>query len=231
MLIMNQKQALIQSLYTQFNQVDVLSFFVHLVLAAVLAFILGRVYMRFGTSLSNREQFARNFVLLTMTTMLIITVVKSSLALSLGLVGALSIIRFRAAIKEPEELSYLFLAISVGLGLGAKQTVVTVVAFGVMVGIIIAKHYFSQTSHRPNLFLTISADPSRKITLPLLLDTLKGHSSGAILKRFDHTPTAVEACFLASFDSVEKVHACTEQLNSLGEGLHVSFIEEKGIGT
>ena len=42
------------------------------------------------------------------------------LALSLGLVGALSIVRFRAAIKEPEELAYLFLTISVGLGFGAK---------------------------------------------------------------------------------------------------------------
>lgn len=226
---MNQKQALIQSLYTQFNQGDLLSFFVHLVLAAVLAFFLGRIYVRFGTSLSNREQFARNFILLTMTTMLIITVVKSSLALSLGLVGALSIIRFRAAIKEPEELSYLFLAISIGLGLGAKQALVTVTAFGVMVAIIIAKHYVSRPGHRPNLFLTISADTSRKITLPQILETLKGHSSGAMLKRFDHTPTSMEACFLANFDSIEKVHAFTEQLNTLGEGLRVSFIEEKGI--
>ena len=50
-----------------------------------------------------------------MTTMLIISIVKSSLALSLGLVGALSIIRFRAAIKEPEELAYLFLAIGISI--------------------------------------------------------------------------------------------------------------------
>lgn len=59
--------------------------------------------------------------------MLVITVVKSSLALSLGLVGALSIIRFRSAIKEPEELTYLFLAISLGLGFGANQTVITII--------------------------------------------------------------------------------------------------------
>ena len=69
--------------------------------------------------LSNRKIFSKNFFIITTTTMLIITVVKSSLALSLGLVGALSIIRFRAAIKEPEELGYLFLTISIGLGCGA----------------------------------------------------------------------------------------------------------------
>ena len=54
-------------------------------------------------------------------------IVKSSLALSLGLVGALSIVRFRAAIKEPEELVYLFLIIAIGLGCGANQLVITTV--------------------------------------------------------------------------------------------------------
>ena len=53
----------------------------------------------------------------------VILIVKSSLALSLGLVGALSIVRFRTPIKEPEELIYLFLAIAIGLGFGAGQIV------------------------------------------------------------------------------------------------------------
>ena len=58
---------------------------------------------------------------------LVIMVVKSSLALSLGLVGALSIVRFRTPIKEPEELVYLFLAIAIGLGLGAGQVLITTI--------------------------------------------------------------------------------------------------------
>ena len=78
-------------------------------LSALLAYFLGKLYVRYGTSLSNRSHFASNFVLITTTTTLIIMIVKSSLALSLGLVGALSIVRFRAAIKEPEELSFLFI--------------------------------------------------------------------------------------------------------------------------
>jgi hypothetical protein len=63
-------------------------------------------------------------MMITMTTMLIITIVKASLALSLGLVGALSILRFRAAIKEPKELAYWFLAIAIGLDFGARQRVI-----------------------------------------------------------------------------------------------------------
>ena len=55
--------------------------------------------------------------------------VQSSLALSLGLIGALSIIRFRTPIKEPEELANLFLAIALGVGLGADQRMPTLVVF------------------------------------------------------------------------------------------------------
>ena len=65
--------------------------------------------------MNNRETFSDVFVLLSAITCIIIIIVKYSLAISLGLVGALSIVRFRAAIKEPEELVYLFLIIGLGL--------------------------------------------------------------------------------------------------------------------
>lgn len=89
----------------------------------------GAVYTVFGASLSNRKRFANTFVLLAMTIMLVISVVKASLALSLGLVGALSIIRFRTAIKEPEELSFLFFTVAIGLGFGAGKFGITLTAF------------------------------------------------------------------------------------------------------
>lgn len=64
-------------------------------------------------------------MLIAVTTMMVISVVKSSLVLSLGLVGALSIVCFRTAIKDPEELAFIFLTIALGLGFGANQTRVT----------------------------------------------------------------------------------------------------------
>jgi hypothetical protein len=65
--------------------------------------------------------------ILSTVVFLVIIVVKSSLALSLGLVGALSIVRFRTPIKEPEELVYLFLAIAIGLGYAAGQVLITTI--------------------------------------------------------------------------------------------------------
>jgi len=90
-------------------------------LSAVCAYFIGNVYKKFSSTFGNKEALADTFWLLAVTTTLVITVVKFSLALSLGLVGALSIVRFRAAIKEPEELVYLFLVIAIGLAMGANQ--------------------------------------------------------------------------------------------------------------
>jgi|TARA_B100000768_G_scaffold157489_1_gene155567 hypothetical protein len=84
--------------------------------------------------------FSKNFVILGTTTCIIIVIVKNSLALSLGLVGALSIVRFRAAIKEPEELVYLFLVIAVGLGCGAGQ--IKVITVGILTSLLIIFAYY-----------------------------------------------------------------------------------------
>ena len=122
-------QTLQDFLVNQQVQIDYSYLVFALLLSALLAYILGVLYSKYGKSISNREHFSSNFVLLTTTTTLIIMIIKSSLALSLGLVGALSIVRFRAAIKEPEELAFLFLSISIGLGLGAGQLLTTLTAF------------------------------------------------------------------------------------------------------
>ena len=116
-------------------QVNLITFIEGLLLAGVLSFVIQITYLKFSTSLSNKFDFSKNFIILGLTTTLVITIVKSSLALSLGLVGALSIVRFRAAIKEPEELVYLFLIISTGLGCGAGQLKITLI--GILFAILI----------------------------------------------------------------------------------------------
>jgi len=104
-----------------------------------LSFLVQLFYIKYSSTLSNRKEFSKNFVILGVTTCIVIMIVKSSLALSLGLVGALSIVRFRAAIKEPEELVYLFLIIAVGLGCGANQLIITTI--GILFSLIIIMLY------------------------------------------------------------------------------------------
>ena len=89
-------------------EIDFLNFFYAILLSFVLSFLVKLTYVKVGKSLNDKSYFSDTFIPLALITTLVITVIKFSLALSLCLVGALSIVRFRAAIKEPEELVYLF---------------------------------------------------------------------------------------------------------------------------
>ncbi len=118
---------------------SIINYVVNILICSVLLWILSVIYIRFGRSISNRAQLSRVLILVGLTTFIIISIVKSSLALSLGLVGALSIVRFRTAIKELEELGYFFIAISLGLGMGANQLLPTSIGFVILLFIIIPK--------------------------------------------------------------------------------------------
>lgn len=211
-------------------QVSIWWFLVNLLLAAALGYVLGRMYVRYGNALSNRQMFARNFVLITVTTCLIITVVKSSLALSLGLVGALSIVRFRAAIKEPEELAYLFLAISIGLGFGADQRLITITAFAVIVAVIWLKNLSYRREKNQNLYLTVSSHNPRKLELREIVETLEKHCSRVTLKRFDETKEELEAAFLVEYAGFSELEESRLQLKAAGESVRVTFLDNQGIG-
>jgi hypothetical protein len=130
-------------------QISASNFIEAIIFAAILSIIIQLVYVKFSTTLSDKLEFSKNFVILGLATTLVITIVKSSLALSLGLVGALSIVRFRAAIKEPEELVYLFLIIATGLGCGSGQ--ITITALGIILSLIIIIIY-SSFIKRKNFF-------------------------------------------------------------------------------
>jgi len=111
------------------NEIDFINLLISLFLCVLLSFITSYVYRERSGSLSNKLEISKVIPILSITTFLVISVVKSSLALSLGLVGALSVIRFRTPIKSPEDLIYLFISISIGLGFGAGQITTTILVF------------------------------------------------------------------------------------------------------
>ncbi|MEW5868476.1 MAG: DUF4956 domain-containing protein [Chloroflexota bacterium] len=204
-------------------------FAINLILAVVTSFILSRVYIYWGSSLSNRRKFAANFMLLTVTTTFIILVVRSSVALSLGLVGALSIIRFRAAIKEPEELAYLFFAISLGIGLGDNQRAVTLITLAVVVIIIGLARLLRQTQSDVNLHLAITSRGAEKITLQQAMDVLAHHADKLRLLRYDETLDAIEMSFVVEFRHISDLEQARAALQTLSPFVQISFLDNKGV--
>ncbi len=208
-------------------QIDLPHLVISLILAALLSFILSLLYVRYGSALSNRKMFARNFVLLSTTTTLIIMVVKSSLALSLGLVGALSIVRFRSAIKEPEELAFLFLCIAIGLGFGAGQIATTLVSFAVISLLIFGRHSLQKKEENQNLYLSVS---DKNLSLKKVVLILRKHSSAVHLKRFDKLKDGFfEAAFMIDIESFSHLEKLKDELTSLSKSINISYLDKLGV--
>ena len=194
----------------------------------LLALILRWHFERFGQTLSNRAEFAAVFPFILLTTVLIITVVKSSLALSLGLVGALSIVRFRTPIKEPEELAYLFIAIAMGLGLGANQTIPTVVAGLVIMAAIAVLRWSQRGRDQKNLYLSIDwADGgAREQRLDALSEVISRHVLVGDLRRLDARDGNLEITYFVDVSESGKISSLLDDLNRSFPGIGVSFIDQ-----
>ncbi len=111
-----------------------------MVLAMVLAFGVGMfiffIYKKTYAGVMYSSSFGVTLVALTLITTLVILAVTSNVVLSLGMVGALSIVRFRTAIKEPMDIAFLFWSIAVGIVLAAG--LIPLAVFGsVIIGIIL----------------------------------------------------------------------------------------------
>lgn len=130
---------------------------VDMVLALVLAFGLGLfiflVYKKTFSGVMYSSSFAVTLVALTMITTLVILAVTSNVVLSLGMVGALSIVRFRTAVKDPMDTAYMFWALTMGILLGAELYVIAlVVVLGIAV-VLFMMTFIKFTN--PNAFLLV----------------------------------------------------------------------------
>ena len=213
----------------QASRLDLVTFLINLILAAACASVLALVYVHWGASLTNRRRFASNLILMAMTTTFIILVVRSSVALSLGLVGALSIVRFRTAVKEPEELAYLFVAIGIGVGLGDNQRLITLIALAALIVVVFVQRILRRPDADVNMHLVIASRHPQKVELAQITSALRPHVAKMKLLRFDETPDMLETAFLVEFGRMDRLNEARLALTSLSESIEISFMDNKGL--
>tara|TARA_Y100000589_G_scaffold328719_1_gene373483 strand:- start:918 stop:1604 length:687 start_codon:yes stop_codon:yes gene_type:complete len=204
-------------------------FALNLLISLILSLFLVYLYGRYGRSLSNKREFANNFSLITMTTMIIITIVKSSLALSLGLVGALSIVRFRTAIKEPEELSYIFLCIAIGLGLGANQRIITIVGFLIISGYLILRSKYYKKSSRQFMNIIVSLENSKDDSLEETIKIINKKCKSTSLRRLTHNTDNFESVLTAEINSFNDLINMRKELYEKYPDISIDFIDNPGL--
>jgi hypothetical protein len=208
-----------------------LELILNLAVGLVLAVILRWHFLRFGSTLSNRDELGGVLPFILLTTILIITVVKTSLALSLGLVGALSIVRFRTPIKEPEELAYLFIAIAIGLGLGANQVVPTVLASTFILAAMSLIKRFTRREQAKNLYLSISlaGQQAGDSQLDRVNEVLARHVGSSDLRRFDQRSGGLEATYLLDINSTSVLSALSTDLRGQFPEIGITFLDQNGM--
>ncbi len=215
-------------LFTQ-APLSVTALIINLGAGVFLSLLLRWHFKHFGSTLSNREEFSHVCPFILLTTILIITVVKSSLALSLGLVGALSIVRFRTPIKEPEELAYLFIAIAMGLGLGADQLVPTLVAGPLILAVMAVFKWTRKESKKKNLYLSLDWKGKPGETEGFLTrfnQVIGTHVLISDLRRMDVREEGLEATYFIDVENPDDLSSLVTELQKSFSGIGVTFIDQ-----
>ena len=138
------------------NSVSLLDMGIALILAFCLGLFIFMVYKKTFNGVMYSSSFGVTLVALTMITTVVILAVTSNVVLSLGMVGALSIVRFRTAIKEPLDIAFLFWSIAVGIVLAAGMISLAVVG-SVFIGVILLV-FVNKKSHVHPYILILECD-------------------------------------------------------------------------
>ena len=135
-----------------FDQYNISSILVALVAALALGILIFLVYRRFYTGVIYSRTFAVTLVGMTVLTCMVTLAISTNVVISLGMVGALSIVRFRTAVKDPMDLLYLFWAITTGITSEAGMYVLALIAAAIMILMIIL---FYSRQQRGKIYIAV----------------------------------------------------------------------------
>lgn len=183
-----------------------------MVIALVLAFGLGMfiflVYKKTYQGVMYSSSFGTTLVALTMITTVVILAVTSNVVLSLGMVGALSIVRFRTAIKEPLDIAFLFWSIAVGIVLAAGLIPLAVIG-SLVIGVILLI-FVNRKSHCNPYIVVLSCTDS--LSEKKAVDYLSGKVQKCVIK----SKTAQKGMIELNFE-IRMVNEDTDFINELAD--------------
>ena len=151
------------------SSVTLLDMLIALVLALGIGMFIFLIYKKTYQGVMYSSSFGTTLVALTMITTVVILAITSNVVLSLGMVGALSIVRFRTVIKEPLDIAFLFWAITVGIVLAAGMIPLAVLG-SIFIGIVLLL-FVNKKSHRnPYIVVLSCADSTAEAQAKALLE-------------------------------------------------------------
>ncbi len=149
--------------------------FINLLLAMVLGIIIAKVYKRVHKGISYSASYAYSIVIITMIVAFVMMVIGANIARAFTLLGAFTLIRFRTAVKDPKDTAFIFLALVVGLAVGASDYAIAIIGTGVtaVAAIVLDQLNFgSLVKLEQILYLTIDAKSVNQSDLEVMLKGL-----------------------------------------------------------
>ena len=216
---------ILNELFTsKIDSIELIPTLLAFVVCVIMSFLLRSFYIRRSFSLTGKLHIGSVIPVLSAVVFLVIIVVKSSLALSLGLVGALSIVRFRTPIKEPEELVYLFLAIAIGLGYAAGHILITTI-----ITLSILTFNFIWLSNRKisniNEYNLVVNWKSADVTCENILQEVISMSQSLKLVRLDSGPSDSTVAILIMLEKDVSIDSIVNRLQGLDGKMNLTFFE------
>ncbi len=202
------------------TSVSLLDMAIALVLAFGLGLFIFFVYKKTYSGVMYSSSFGGTLVALTMITTMTILAVTSNVVLSLGMVGALSIVRFRTAIKEPMDIAFLFWAIAAGIVLAAGM--IPLAVFGsVIIGVVMLLFMNRKAAHNPYIAVISVADAAAE---KAAVEYLNKHVEKAVIKAKTAQNGAIEMTYEVRLleGSTDFITALSE-MNGVNSAVMVSY--------
>ncbi len=162
-----------KSVVNQFTgTISVQSILLSLITAFMISIFIIWIYKKTYTGVVYSKSFSLSILMLALVTTLIIQTISSNIALSLGMVGALSIVRFRTAVKEPVDTGFMFWAITAGIMAGANLYLASIIG-SLMLGILYYICYMMGLKMNSKYLVIVKYDDSVEDDIKNILSKLK----------------------------------------------------------
>ena len=217
---MIKKSILESDMYNQSISLStLLTIIVDMTIALIIGILIYEIYKRYFLGVIYSRTFALTLVGMTILTCMVTLAISTNIVISLGMVGALSIVRYRTAIKEPLDIMYIFWAITMGITIGASMYLLAAVGMVFMLIIILIMHSRKDIGSSYIMIVHSKGDVEKDVTSKLgnMSYTIKSKTV-----RQDNTELTIQ------LDCNEKKMEFADEIRGLGDVNDVTLIKYNG---
>ena len=217
---MIKKSILESDMYNQSISLStLLTIIVDMTIALIIGILIYEIYKRYFLGVIYSRTFALTLVGMTILTCMVTLAISTNIVISLGMVGALSIVRYRTAIKEPLDIMYIFWAITMGITIGASMYLLAAVGMVFMLIIILIMHSRKDIGSSYIMIVHSKGDVEKDVTSKLgnMSYTIKSKTV-----RQDNTELTIQ------LDCNEKKMEFADEIRGLGDVNDVTLIRYNG---